>query len=183
MVISRRKNQWYKVSQFLLEQNIWQSWLLMFLPTKLAVLLKKIFFFSLKSTKITSKIKISELCDLLVMLVMWHSFINMLFISTEIFDKLRPQILSVGTTANSPLKEFKHVIFLCLINIKSQSTSNLLFKSHNAIGFYAKTMSAHGSHLGWRSWSPDAILKVYYPRTIHAMFALNWLTGFRREDF
>jgi hypothetical protein len=21
------------------------------------------------------------------------------------------------------------------------------------------------------------------PRTIHAMFALNWLTGFRREDF
>jgi hypothetical protein len=27
------------------------------------------------------------------------------------------------------------------------------------------------------------ILKVYYPRTIHAMFALNWLTGFRREDF
>ena len=45
----------------------------------------------------------------------------MLFISTEIFDKLRPQILSVGTTANSPLKEFKLVIFLCLINIKSQS--------------------------------------------------------------
>jgi hypothetical protein len=39
------------------------------------------------------------------------------------------------------------------------------------------------SHLGWRSWSPDIILKVYYPRTIHAMFALNWLTGFRREDF
>ena len=59
----------------------------------------------------------------------------------------------------------------------------LLFKSHTAIGFYVKTMSAHGSHLGWRSWSPDTILKVYYPRTIHAMFALNWLTGFRREDF
>jgi hypothetical protein len=31
---------------------------------------------------------------------------NMLFISTRIFDdKLRPQILSVGTTANSPLSE------------------------------------------------------------------------------
>ena len=44
---------------------------------------------------------------------------------------------------------------------------------------YVKTMSAHGSHLGWRSLSPDTILKVYYPRTIHAMFALNWLTGFR----
>jgi hypothetical protein len=48
---------------------------------------------------------------------------------------------------------------------------------------YVKTMSAHGSHFGWRSWSPDTILKVYYPRTIHAMFALNWLTGFRGEDF
>jgi ABC-type enterochelin transport system permease subunit len=33
-----------------------------------------------------------------------YSLINMLFISTGIFDdKLRPQILSVGTTANYPL--------------------------------------------------------------------------------
>jgi hypothetical protein len=34
-----------------------------------------------------------------------YSFINMLFISTGIIDadKLRPQMLSVGTTANSPL--------------------------------------------------------------------------------
>jgi hypothetical protein len=47
---------------------------------------------------------------------------------------------------------------------------------------YAKTMSAHGSHLGWWSWSLDTILKVYYPRIIHAMFALNWLTGSRGED-
>jgi hypothetical protein len=48
------------------------------------------------------------------------------------------------------------------------NTSKLLFKSHTAIGFNVKTMSAHGSHLGWRSWSPDTILKVYYPRTIHS---------------
>jgi hypothetical protein len=48
---------------------------------------------------------------------------------------------------------------------------------------YAKTMFAHGSHLGWWSRSVDAILKVYYPRIIHVMFALNWLTGFRGEDF
>jgi hypothetical protein len=35
-----------------------------------------------------------------------YSFIHMLFISTGIFDdKLRPQSLSVGTTANSPLRE------------------------------------------------------------------------------
>ena len=34
-----------------------------------------------------------------------YSFINMLFISTDVFDdKLRPHILSVGTTANSPLR-------------------------------------------------------------------------------
>ena len=38
-------------------------------------------------------------------------------------------------------------------------------------------MSAEGGHLGWKSGSLDTIL-----RTIHAMFALNWLTGFREED-
>ena len=83
------------VSQLLLEHNIWQA--------KLSVFLKKIFFVSLKSTKITSKIQISEVC-LGHFGHVTYSFINMLFISMEIFhDKLRPQILSVGTTANSPL--------------------------------------------------------------------------------
>ena len=47
------------------------------------------------------------------------------------------------------------------------------------IGSYVKTMSADGGHLGWRSGSLDIILKVDHLRTIHAMFALNWLTGFR----
>jgi hypothetical protein len=40
-------------------------------------------------------------------------------------------------------------------------------------------MSAEGGHLGWRSGSLDTILKIDHLRTIHAMFALNWLTGFR----
>jgi hypothetical protein len=40
-------------------------------------------------------------------------------------------------------------------------------------------MSADGGHLGWRSGSLDIILKVDHLRTIHAMFALNWFTGFR----
>jgi hypothetical protein len=40
-------------------------------------------------------------------------------------------------------------------------------------------MSADGGHLGWRSGSLDIILKVDHLRTILAMFALNWLTGFR----
>jgi hypothetical protein len=44
-------------------------------------------------------------------------------------------------------------------------------------------MSAKGRHLGWRSGSPDTILKIDQLRTIHAMFALNWLTGIRGEDF
>jgi hypothetical protein len=47
------------------------------------------------------------------------------------------------------------------------------------IGSYVKTMSADGGHLGWRSGSLDIILKVDHLRTIHAMFALNWLTDFR----
>jgi hypothetical protein len=55
------KKTWafYIVSQLPLEQNIWQAWLLMFLHTKFSVLLKIIFFISLKTTKITSKIQIA----------------------------------------------------------------------------------------------------------------------------
>ena len=83
----------------------------------------------------------------------------------------------------SPIKLSVRPECLIVDTLGGICTSKLLFKSHTAIGFYLKIMSAQGSHLGWRSWSPDTILKVYYPRTIHAMFALNWLTGFRREDF
>ena len=52
-----------------------------------------------------------------------------------------------------------------------------------SIESYAKTMFADGGHLGWRSGSQVIILKVDHLRTIHAMFALNWLTGVRGEDF
>jgi hypothetical protein len=72
-----------------------------FLPTKLSVLLKIIFFISLKSTKITSKIQFSEVLGHIGHVT--YSFINMLFISTGIFDELCPQMLSVGTTANAGL--------------------------------------------------------------------------------
>ena len=57
------------------------------------------------------------------------------------------------------------------------------FKFFFPIVSYVKTMSAEGGHLGWRSGSPDTILKIDHLRTIHALFALNWLTGFRGEDF
>jgi hypothetical protein len=46
-----------------------------------------------------------------------HVFINMLFISTEIFhDKLPPQILLVGTTANAALRRTSKIIKSCLPN-------------------------------------------------------------------
>ena len=47
------------------------------------------------------------------------------------------------------------------------------------IGSYVKTMSADGGHFGPRSGSLNTILAVDQLKTIHAMFALNWLTGFR----
>jgi hypothetical protein len=53
------------------------------------------------------------------------------------------------------------------------------FKTFFPIGSYVKAMSTEGGHLGWRSGSPDTILKIYHLRTIHAMLTLNWLTGFR----
>ena len=65
-------------------------------PNEAFSLIKTIFFVSLKSSKVTSKIQFLRyvtfrsrwLCD-----IQFH----MLFISTVIFDdKLRPQILSVG---------------------------------------------------------------------------------------
>jgi hypothetical protein len=51
------------------------------------------------------------------------------------------------------------------------------------IGSYVKAMSTDGGHLGWRFGSLDIILKVDHLRTIHAMFAFNWLTGFRGNIF
>ena len=93
-------------TQLLLEQNIWQAWLLVFLPTKLSVLLIIIFFISLKITKITSKkSNFWGMWPLGHVGHMTYSFINVLFISAGISDdNLLPQILSVGTTANSPFR-------------------------------------------------------------------------------
>jgi hypothetical protein len=68
-----------------------------FLPTKLSVLLKIIFFISLKSTKITSKIQILRYVTLGHVGRVTYSFKIMLFISTGICDdKLRPQIVWVN---------------------------------------------------------------------------------------
>jgi hypothetical protein len=44
-------------------------------------------------------------------------------------------------------------------------------------------MSADGGHFEPRSGSLNTFLAVDHLRTINDMFALNWLTGFRGEDF
>ena len=65
----------------------------------------------------------------------------------------------------------------------SLDTKRRRFLNIFPIGSYVKIMSADGGHLGWRSGSLDTILKIDHLRTIHAMLAFNWLTGFRGEDF
>jgi len=105
--ISRRKNQWYTVSQLLLEQNIWQAWLLVFLSPKLSVVLKINILHQSKNFK--NHFENSNFWGMWPLGHVGHvtySFINMLYISTGIFNvKFRPQLCryNVGTTANSPL--------------------------------------------------------------------------------
>ena len=79
---------------------------------------------------------------------------------------------------NWPLKDHScHVCFKLAYWFQRRRFLNIF-----PIGSYVKTMFADGCHLGWRSGSQDIILKVDHLRTIHPMFALNWLTGFRGED-
>ena len=81
---------------------------------------------------------------------------------------------------NRPLKDNPcHVCFkLALYWFQRRRFLNIF-----PIGFYVKTMSTDDGHLGWRSGSLEIILKVDHLRTIHAMFALNWLTGFKENFF
>jgi hypothetical protein len=48
---------------------------------------------------------------------------------------------------------------------------------------FQNCVQTDGGHLGWSFGSLDIILKVDHLRTIHAMFALNWLTDFRGNFF
>ena len=82
---------------------------------------------------------------------------------------------------NLPLKDHPcHVCFKLAYRFQRRRFLNIhVFP----IGSYVKTMSADCDHLGWRSGSLDIIFKVDHLRTIHVMFALNWLTGFRGNCF
>jgi hypothetical protein len=80
---------------------------------------------------------------------------------------------------NLPLKDHPcHVCFKLAYWFQRRRYLNIF-----PIGSNVKTMSADGGHLGWRFGSLDIILKVDHLRTIHAMFALNWFTGFRGYIF
>jgi hypothetical protein len=41
---------------------------------------------------------------------------------------------------------------------------------------------SNSSHLEWRAWLSDTILKGNHPRTIPAKFGLIWFSGIRGED-
>ena len=51
------------------------------------------------------------------------------------------------------------------------------------IGSYVKTMSADGGHLEFPIGTKNITFVEVHPMNIHAMFALNWFTGFRGEIF
>jgi hypothetical protein len=95
----------------------------------------------------------------------------------------RPSWMEVWVTGYTfeswPFKDHScHVCFKLAYWFQREKKLNIF-----PIGSYVKTMSADGGHLGWRLGSQDIILKVDHLRTVHAMFALNWLTDFRWEDF
>jgi hypothetical protein len=47
---------------------------------------------------------------------------------------------------------------------------------------FCGTFLAHLAYLGWKSGSPDTILKGGHPRTIPPKFGCNWSSGFWGED-
>ena len=57
-----------------------------------------------------------------------------------------------------------------------------IFK-HFPIGSHVKTMSADGGHLEFPIGTKNITFVEVHPMNIHAMFALNWFTGFRGEIF
>ena len=54
---------------------------------------------------------------------------------------------------------------------------------HLSIGSHVKTMSADGGHLEFPIGTKNITFVEVHPMNIHAMFALNWFTGFRGEIF
>jgi hypothetical protein len=57
------------------------------------------------------------------------------------------------------------------------------WKCEIPIGSNVKLSRVMVAILNFRSANETQFWKLTHLRTIHAMFALNWLTGFRGEDF
>ena len=53
--------------------------------------------------------------------------------------------------------------------------------SHFPIGSYVKILSADGCHLEFPISTKNKTVVEVHPMIIHAMFPLNWFTGFRGE--
>ena len=99
-VISRMQNQWYIVS-VTFGTTYLTDMVTSVPPYESYSLVKNNILHESKATKITSKIHIPEVCNLLGNVGhVTYSLINMLFI---FYDKLRPHILLVGITANAAL--------------------------------------------------------------------------------
>ena len=54
---------------------------------------------------------------------------------------------------------------------------------HFPIGSYVKLMSGDGGHLEFPIGTKNITFAEVHPMIIHAMFALNWFTGFRGKIF
>ena len=74
-----------------------------------------------------------------------------------------------------------HAMFA--LNQFSLLVSEEKFFQHIPIVSYVKTMSADGRHLEFPIGTKNITCVEVHPMIIHAMFALNWFTGFRGEIF
>ena len=72
-----------------------------------------------------------------------------------------------------------HAMFLWIGLLVSEEK----FFKHFPIGSHVKTMSADGGHLEFPIGTKNINFVEVHPMNIHAMFALNWFTGFRGEIF
>ena len=70
---------------------------------------------------------------------------------------------------------FYQICLICIILILKQQWT---IKISSPFFFYFQL----GSHLGWKSGSPDTILEGGHPRTIPPKFGSNWPCGFRGVD-
>jgi hypothetical protein len=65
-----------------------------------------------------------------------------------------------------------------LLCLYSSNLGTFWLKIEQFWPFEEISIFSNGSHLGWRGWLSDTILKGGHPKTIPTKFGLNWLSGF-----